>query len=306
MTNELNFNFFNILIISGTIQGLIFGLVVLLNKKYKSTPNKYLTQVVIYLSLSNLYYWLVDTNISKGFIYYEYYYIPWSLLVLSMYYFFVVTYLKYDLTKKTLFYLKLPFIISLLVHLFLLIHELFFANYFSISNEIKYAFYNFEEYFSILFTVYLIYKVYKLIKSYENKIFSLSDVVIQTNWLKDLLYYGLLICLFWSAIICLNHFSIVGVFNGAGKYFLWISMSILIYWLGYLGIYHSNIFSQRQQIRTSNLENFKPNSKTKPNLNITRFKEIDLHIIENKMYLNPNISLEILADHFDLSKGYIS
>lgn len=306
MSQELNFNFFNILIISGTVQGLIFGLVVLLSKRYKSTPNKYLAQVVIYLSLSNLYYWMIDTKIADSFQHYQYYYIPWSLLVLPMYYFFVVTYLKYDLEKKILIYLKLPFIISFLIHAFLLIHTLLFTNHFVISNEIKYAFYNFEEYFSILFTIYLIYRVFVLIKSYENEYFSSSKVTIQTKWLKHLLYYGLLICLFWFVIISINHFTVVGVFKNNGKYFLWISMSILIYWLGYLGVYHSNVFSQRQQIRTDNARNFNPTSKIKPNLNTNRFEEIDNFIKKNKMYLNPTISLDVMADHFNLSKGYIS
>lgn len=71
----LDFNIFNILIITGVIQGLIFGFVILFFKKYKSTPNKYLAQLIIYLSLSNLYYWFLDTNLSDGYKYYEYIYI---------------------------------------------------------------------------------------------------------------------------------------------------------------------------------------------------------------------------------------
>ena len=48
MSDFLNFNVFNIIIIFGAIQGLIFGLIVLISKNYKSSSNFYLAQVVIY------------------------------------------------------------------------------------------------------------------------------------------------------------------------------------------------------------------------------------------------------------------
>lgn len=316
----LDFNIFNILIITGVIQGLIFGFVILFFKKYKSTPNKYLAQLIIYLSLSNLYYWFLDTNLSDGYKYYEYVYIPWNLLILPMYYFFVVAYLKYELTKKEMLYFKMPFIISLTVHLCLLIHTLFFHDFFRIPIRAKHFFYYSEEYFSILFTLYLIYKVYGHIKKYEieNNLFSLTNVSVNTKWLKQLLYFGLLICFFWFIIIFYNHYTIKSLFINDGKYILWISMSILIYWLGYLGIYHVGIFTERQEIRTVKVKigaetktktitkTEAKSSSNKSNLNYSRFEEIDIAIKSNHLYLNPNLSLESLAEDFNLSTGYIS
>lgn len=306
MIQKLNYNFFNIIIIAGTIQGLIFGLVVLLLKRYNSAPNKYLAQLVIYLSLNNLYYWLVDTNLSDSFKYFEYLYVPWNLLVLPMYYFFVITFLNFKLTKNESFYLKLPFAISLLIHLFLLTHILFLIKYLKIPIKVEHSFYYAEEYFSILFTIYLIYKIFKIIKKYEfeNNQFSITQVLINTKWLKQLLYFGFLICMFWFIIIFYNQYNINSLFKNNGKYFLWISMSILIYWLGYLGIYHVGIFNERKQIREENTKNL--NQSKKSRLNYSKFEEIDLAIKVNKLYLNPNLNSELLADNFNLSRGYLS
>lgn len=41
---------FNILIISGCLQGILFATVILVNKKYKSTLNSLLAQIVLYFS----------------------------------------------------------------------------------------------------------------------------------------------------------------------------------------------------------------------------------------------------------------
>ncbi len=223
-----------------------------------------------------------------------------------MYYFFVLSYLNYNIQKKRSFYLKLPFFTSLVVHLFLLVHRLFLFNYFETSISIKHAFYYAEEYFSIIFTIYLLRKTFKIITKYktQNSKFTHSHVSINTNWLKQLLSFGLLICVFWFIIIFYNQYSTNSIFNNNGKYFLWISMSILIYWLGYLGVYHSGIFAQRRKIRINNLKD--KSLFNKSNLNISRFEEIDSAIKGNKMYLNPNLSLDLLSDDFNLSAGYIS
>lgn len=303
MIQELNLNFFNILIIAGIIQGIIFGLTILLSKHNKSISNKYLAQIVIYLSLNNLYYWFVDTNLSSNYKYYEYIYIPWNLLILPMYYFFVITYLKYDLRKKEQLYLIIPFITSLTIHGLLLTQIFFLIDYFKTPIYIKHFFYYTEEYFSIVFTVYLIYKTFRIINKYkiENTKFSITNVPISTKWLKQLLYFGLLICSFWLIIIIYNQYNANNLFENNNKYFLWISVSILIYWLGYLGVYHSSVFLERQQIRKQNISPSK-----KHNLNYSRFEEIDIAIRNDKLYLNPNLSLDILAESYNISSGYLS
>ncbi len=305
MPQELNFNIYNILIISGIIHGVLFGIVVFASKKYRSTPNKYLAQAVIYLSLNNLYFWLADTNISDSNVDYEYLNIPWSLLVMPMFYFFVASYLNVHLSKRKLLLLKLPFIISLLVHLTFFIHKFLPSDYFLISDTLRYGFYNGQEYFSMAFSLFLIYSILKIISKYEkqNYKYSVSKVLVSTKWLKQLLQFGLIVCLFWFLLMMVGN-SKISPFGNNTKYLLWISVSVVIYWLGYIGIFHASVFTQRKNIRIINSKTTSSSEKQK--VTSGTFEKINAAILDGKMYLNPQLSLDLVAAELGLSTGYIS
>ena len=305
MPQELNFNIYNILIISGIIQGFLFGIVVLFSKKYRSTPNKYLAQAVIYLSLNNLYFWLTDTNISNSYIDYEYLNIPWSLLVMPMFYFFVVSYLNLHSSKRKRLLLKLPFVMSLFVHFIFIIHKLLFSDYFVVSDAIRYGFYNGQEYFSIFFSLFLIYTILKILRQYEKLHFkyNASQIFVSTKWLKQLLYFGLIVCLFWFLLMTASS-SKINLFGSSSKYLLWLSVSVAIYWLGYVGIFHASVFNQRKNIRATNMK--APGNSEKSNLKSGTFEKINATIQDNKMYLDPQLSLDVVSTATGLSTGYIS
>ncbi len=57
----LNFNPYNIIIIAGIIHGVIFSIILLINRKLKSKTNNFLALTVLSLSLSNLQYMFMDT-----------------------------------------------------------------------------------------------------------------------------------------------------------------------------------------------------------------------------------------------------
>ncbi len=188
----------------------------------------------------------------------------------------------------------------------LLVHKLFFEEKFSISMKLINLFYDIEEYFSIVFTIFLIFKTYKLIGKNEikNKSYRTNQSnIINTVWLKKLLYFGLLICILWFLTIFMSEYMKSNLFDNIERYFLWISISILIYCLGYLGVYQSIILSQREQIR--NLQNFTKTGK-RTYSNNQKFEHIDATIKNRRLYINPNLSLDVLAEEFNLSNGYIS
>ena len=94
MTPPLNFNIYNLIIIVASIQGLIFSVFVFFNPKYKSNSNFYLPPLIGAISLNNLYYWFIDINFIKNIEIYRLFYIPWALLIVPMYYYFVNSYLQ--------------------------------------------------------------------------------------------------------------------------------------------------------------------------------------------------------------------
>lgn len=301
MNSALNINTYNILVIIASAQGLFFSLMILLSKKYKSTSNHYIGKVVLYLSLNNLYYWLLDTNLVKNIPIYQYLYIPWNLLIVSTFYLFVQSYLN-RIGKKN-WYLILPFFSSLTIHIFILIQFLIFNGSFEIEEYI--AFYYFEEYFSALYTVLVIYKTFNFIKNYQkqNTDYKKNKIAINTKWLKQVLFFGVFICFIWLFLTALNHFVSAPFFNDFGKYFLWISMSVLIYFIAYLSIYHNGVFNQRQEIREKN------NSTKKIAYEYTtnnKFEEIKKIIDGEKLFLNPNLNIGLLSEKLELNESYFS
>lgn len=109
---RFNLNIFNILIISGVIHGFIFSTIVLSDKKTKN--NFFLALTVLFLSISNLQYWLLDTNLANTYSIFKYTFIPWHWLILPMFFLYVEKYTGQNSIpsyKKTL--LIVPFLIVL-------------------------------------------------------------------------------------------------------------------------------------------------------------------------------------------------
>ena len=105
---SLNLNIFNILIISGVIHGFFFSSIILLSRKLYNS--KYLALTVLFLSLSNLQYWIIDTNIFHNSDI-HYYFIPWQWLILPAFYLHIEIFINKSIEKSKRFYLTLPFII---------------------------------------------------------------------------------------------------------------------------------------------------------------------------------------------------
>lgn len=286
-----NFNFFNSLIISGAIQGIVFALVVLLHKKHKSRSNFFLAQVVLYLSLNNFYFWFIDTKISNNILYYQYLYVPWFLLILPCFYHFVLIYIGNTTEQKNIKYFYfLPFFLSLLINI---------SFYFIFSKQ-KYninILYNIEEFISAFYTLFIIYKTFLLIKKYEKEtlFYQPHKIKKQTKWLKHLLVFGVFICLIWVVTI--------GNLNLNIKYLLWLSISFLVYWLGYNGIYYNGIFNQRNEIRKHTIEKNIINNSEKGKQQVEDFKKI---IKTEKLYLDPLFNLSLFSKKLNLSESYLS
>ncbi|WP_298425889.1 helix-turn-helix domain-containing protein [uncultured Kordia sp.] len=168
-------------------------------------------------------------------------------------------------------------------------------------------FYSILSCISIIFTSIIIYKGYKLIVDYQNETENLDSVKIEVSWLKRLLLIAMLVFFIWALITVGNLFiSNNDYIERLATYTLWIAMSFLIYWMGYLGVYHLGIFNQRQRLRVKiNSENRKSNYK-KHTGSTNRFNTIDRTIKMDRLYMNPSISLSTAATHFNLSEGYIS
>ena len=143
LDQSFNFNISNIIIFIGIIQGVAFGLIVLFNRKYHNLANYYLVATALTLSFNNLQYWLLDTEILKEL----YFQIPFEFIIMPFFYLFVDKYLQIIISRKTIFLIYCPFLISLLIRLCINI------KIFTISDSIIKTLLTVEEYTSLLFSI---------------------------------------------------------------------------------------------------------------------------------------------------------
>ena len=187
--HDLNFNIFNIIIISGVIQGIIFSVLVLTQKKFRTNNTFFLGLTVLFLSLSNFQYWLSDTYIILNQPNFSFIFVPWQWLIMPMFYLYVFRFLgQGKIDFKTWILLMGPFFVVHGIHLFTLVKAVLTSQPLQIPMHIENGIYLYMEYFSFVFNIIVLYFTLRLVKVYENDdTYNFNWVKSETNWLKQLI-----------------------------------------------------------------------------------------------------------------------
>ena len=98
---------------------------------------------------------------------------------------------------------------------------------------------------------------------------------------------------------------VVAAENKASFYPLWLGMSLLIYWLGHIGIYKFGVTIERKKLRNYSIEN-KSTYAIIDKQKSEHIATLENLIVTQKKYLDSNLNLERLADELNLSKSYLS
>jgi AraC-like DNA-binding protein len=304
MFKDFNLNIYNLLIFAGIIQGLIFGFVVLFGKKYTSKASSYLAIAMLLLSLSNLQYWLIDTKTVEKYSFLKYIYIPWHWLIMPFFYLFVYHYLqqKKSINSKIKLFLFTPFFLVSFVIILQLVYKFFINQNYQLPSHFSRGIFIYLDILSIFYILSIIYMIFAMLKKYEYKHKQYNPVKIksETTWLKRLITIGVVTCVCWVVAMSITVYS--NKENLSLFYFLWLGMSIIIYYLGYVGINKLQVIKERKQIRITqkerNLNSEKPN---KADEIFVRFTSL----IEQK-YNDPNLSLELISKELNISTSYLS
>lgn len=297
---NLNFNIFNILIISGVIHGVIFSAVVFNQKKKLLKYNRFLALTILFLSLSNFQYWIIDTSLNNTYYILNYFIIPWQWLITPMFYCYVYQFTTLTKLKKNIkTVLLIPFLIvfSILVSL----HFNFNTTVSKISmHHVSYLILDF---FAIIFNTIILLFTFKKIRNYEKSITkNTTKIYSETLWLKQLIVTGFCICVIWLLTIIFSYLCKTN--QNYLFYPMWILISSLIYWIGYVGLEKSKLLIERNTLKKQSLA---IHLKKSLKINTTEtFYNIEHKIKNEKLFLNPNLNLKLLSKQLDLSEGYIS
>lgn len=287
----------------GAIQGIIFGGVVLVNKKYRSKSIYYLVALILAIVYNTLQYYFPDIGlISMGYIW-ETVYLPIAALAPAIIYFYVVTYIDKDRkisNRAKLLYL--PFLFFLLATTYF--KTLNFLDRFDEKDEEMYSdLLNAIEVvsFFFLFSV-LVVSVYKIISLKKKLIvFNLTVIRPRLNWLLVILGLLLLISIIYGHSIYVMYTSPNAINN---FYAVWVLETFLVYFLGHIGIYKFGIHEERKKIRKYAEQNRGYSiSENQKNEHIAALENI---IITEKRFLDNGINLDAMASELNLSKGHLS
>lgn len=236
----------------------------------------------------------MDTGIIPRSVYDRHHllFIPFEFLILPFFYFFVKSYTDKPVKRHEKIVLYSPFVLCVLY--------LGIKDVTSLNLEFAKSINLVIEYVSIALSVIIILLIFKKLNNYQNasskRLF--NEIKIKTQWLKNILYLGLIIILVWFASVTLLETT-----TAKGFYIfypLWISITLIIYWIGYTAFFQKQVYYDRKEIR-------RKNSQTQiKKINLKAYSKIDTLITDTKLHLNPVLSLQTLSQELNLSEGYIS
>lgn len=296
---------FNFSMISGVLLGIIFIIITQFSPRGRDKSVIYLNLVVLFLTLHNLQIFLLDNFFHNANFFCRYLLIPYYVLILPSFYAFITYYLKVEKKLKSyeIFTLLLfcSEIITRIVLAFLFFHDKdnFIIAKYSQIEEIVNATYTLFLFGKSLVLLFRYAKMYQFVLSFDN-----------IQWLKTFMYLGSIVLIMWVSAIILNLDKTLHpeIFI---YYPMRLTSSMLLYWIGFQGFYNYSLLFERINLRNaievdSNL-NPKPSkiSETKET-NEDKFLIIKNHILNQKRYLDSNLTLEDLSTELKMSVSALS
>ena len=204
----MELNIFNSLIITGTIQGFVFVLIVMLSKKFRSKSTLYLTALIFCYSFSNLIYILPDIKLISLDTMYGYLFIPFAPIIPVLIFLYVKHFLnpsyKTSIKDKLLF---LPFILFTLVFIGFKLIVLFDINYENILHLFRISV-HLNEIFAVIYSIILLSISLLIVYNFEKQYKAYNTKLIKPKllWLKVMLSTILCFTFFWAYLTYQNIF----------------------------------------------------------------------------------------------------
>ncbi|SRX52323.1 AraC family transcriptional regulator [Aequorivita sp. CIP111184] len=293
------------IVLAAILQGFWLSFFILFTKKFNTKAAKFLGLLILAVTLTQLQYFLGEIGIIS-WRQFNAIHLPYEFLQAPFLYFFVSFYLYPNKIVRNIE--KALFIPAAFFLMLTLLYKI--IAFTTIENwkdqPVLKALANINVYYGEVVNLLLLFIVvaaslYKLFtqdrntKTYNTKIISAELV-----WLKILLLVILIVILSYS------YYVFQFFIDANASYFLVdITVSILIYALGYIGIQKMNIIKERENIRMFNRSHQQLYSvvEDSKNENISKIVEI---VINKQRFLDPNFSSDTLADELQLSKSHLS
>ncbi len=297
MAPTIPFTIYHFLILLVILQGVFLAAIFLLNKKFRKQSNQVLGGALIAMALLAIGHLLDDLGGSEQYPLITYLPIRYTIL-LPITLFYTITFLlqpNYQLKRLDYWFLA-PFFIQIGLNFLLFFVYLLAPNLIE-DNSLYFWYIQIREILSIIYSIVVIFLVLKQLRNHQVQV--KKGAVGVTNeslkWVQNSIWVLLILCALW--IIGQLEFFFYGD-NTLSFHPTWILMSILVFWLGYFMILRRDIFEvpALKEINKSTLSD-----KTEEH-----FKRVIQLVESEKLYRNPALSMDMLAEKSELSNGYLS
>lgn len=291
----MEISFIEIFVLIGIIHGFILGGIILFSKFFKNNDHAYLGYTLIILSVIGINNWFWDhgknpfiISVSDLFLWQFLY--PVTLLI------FFLKKVKHSLVDNDkIYFFYIPFIILSLLNILISLDTIFEAYDIVIKNkkEIIFYFYKTVSICSVLFPLGLIIYSYKYV--------FLAKTEVDLKWLKWI----------WGFMSFLELYGIIleaqRFFYGEKMplTFLWVAVSIFMYWLIYKGLYQFKLSNEQYEIKQLLKRPHSPTTKRVEGGN-SYIRQLIILIEEDHIHRNPDLNRDSVAEKLGISSGYLS
>ena len=298
----------NFLLIAGVIQGFLFNLFTFLFLKRYGPVVLYLNLVVLFISLNNLQGWMTANGYGSDHYFLKNMVVPWYLFIFPSFYNFLRHYLGVlDRTRNFMPFILWVFISELAIRSAVIIFSATIG--LDVIDKQVETYNVLEETLNISISGFLFVRSWQLVFSRQHwyrDFLSFDDI----RWIKIFLFLGVSVMVLWVFPLVLR--ATVG-YSISFYYPLRLASSLLLYWIGYQGLYRYSIVQDRILIRKSmqrgadRLVRQVVDSKSRlQEKHRQEFERVREYLVENRKYLDPDLTLEKLANDQNVSSGHLS
>ncbi|MFK8059186.1 MAG: helix-turn-helix domain-containing protein [Polaribacter sp.] len=308
----MNWSFINILMLFGALQGFLIVLILFLKKENNKKARFYLALILFGLSMNLLYYFTYVVGLIDKYPALKLIYLPWSILSAIAFYLYISFISPFK--KKLTVLNKLGFVPFLLFSIVLVFVKCY--NYITIpeeqinSNLISLIFAT-EEFFGVVFSLVIGYLSHKKLNKIELEVqqqFSNYNSS-KLQFHKRLIKVVFIFCIVWVVAITyaqLNNLASLSIY-----FSIWLFMAFVIHWIAWTGfINDSSLLPTFKNSRSLSVIKSKEIVESTTGLMFDQssdyYKKLIYLFEKEKLFLEPELSLEDVSNKLEISKSYLS
>jgi AraC-like DNA-binding protein len=304
----VHFNLFNIILLFGTLQGIILSLVLLFSRSDKRQNRYFLAAFMLVLAYNSFGTFCWSSGLDIPWLGFFDDLLPYTFIftVGSSFYLYIKTTIEPGIIPvKTIFKTYLPAIIDLIFRLCLLIYAILIKNrllHGVSAGEIDGVYRPIAMALMVIVFWFFLIKAIRLFRKQQISVYGAqpsAEQILATKWTRALLIAMTLIAGVWAVTI----FSSL-LFNIGGLAFfapIEIILVIFVYWIGLRGYQQTRVvYVNEQKASKTYIDNIDPEEAER----CVRLLQDTME--HDKLYLNPELTVNKVAERLAISPKLIS